>query len=309
MPCLSGFTCTPVLTRNDGQCPEAYCDTGLMTAGTGRTTVTMLTCNGLQQWVDPQMTVYSIAQCETSCTCPPLTITPSPNVIPTRGNALGADAAGCSTIVSRCSRNDIYRLVTADGVVTLEPPAAQNTAMTSCTTCNTVRTGPGVITTLAYDPTSWCKQYVLSGCPNGYKVGNTVIGTTLTCSDRLRWSSGSFQGPIGGSVSSFVDFSHRSKEIIEEVGSYVYPGQEVSTSNDLANEISRRIEGGWLKFNEEKEVLLSKIAPKRKAEIFNTTVLSAMIYGCETWAPTRDERRRLETTARAMESAMLSITL
>ncbi|EYC10998.1 hypothetical protein Y032_0053g2419 [Ancylostoma ceylanicum] len=225
MPCLSGFKCTPVLTRNDGQCSEAYCDAGIMTAGSGRTTVTQLTCNGLQQWVDPQMTVYSVAQCETSCTCPPLTITPSPNPIPTRGNALGADAAGCSTIVTRCSRNDLYRLVTADGIVTLEPPAAQSTAMTCvggkwmatingvqtvvqeqacytfpCTTCNNVRTGPGVVTTLAYDPTSFCKQYVLSGCPNGYKVGTTTIGSTLTCSDRQRWSSGSFQGPIGGMV-------------------------------------------------------------------------------------------------------------
>ncbi|EPB77891.1 hypothetical protein ANCCEY_02975 [Ancylostoma ceylanicum] len=131
MTCLSGFKCTAVLTRNDGQCPEAYCDTGLMTAGSGRTTVPLLTCNGLQQWVDPQMTAYSIAQCETSCTCPPLTITTSPNrLLPSRGNALGADAQGCSTLVSRCTRNDLYRLVTANGVVTLEPPAAQNTAMT-----------------------------------------------------------------------------------------------------------------------------------------------------------------------------------
>ncbi|EYC17888.1 hypothetical protein Y032_0029g1939 [Ancylostoma ceylanicum] len=98
-------------------------------------------------------------------------------------------------------------------------------------------------------------------------------------------------------------------EAIEEVGSYVDLGQEVNTSNDLTCEILRRRKTGWLKFNEEKEVLLSKIDPKRNAEIFNTTVLPAMIYGCETWAPTKVEERKLETTVRAMERAMLRISL
>ncbi|EYC20228.1 hypothetical protein Y032_0022g520 [Ancylostoma ceylanicum] len=42
-------------------------------------------------------------------------------------------------------------------------------------------------------------------------------------------------------------------EAIEEVGSYVYIGQEVNTSNDLTGEILRRRKAGWLKFNEEKE--------------------------------------------------------
>uniref|UniRef100_A0A183GNV9 Helitron_like_N domain-containing protein n=1 Tax=Heligmosomoides polygyrus TaxID=6339 RepID=A0A183GNV9_HELPZ len=65
MACLSGFRCKAVLTRSTGQCPEVYCDTGLMTAGSGRTTVTQLSCNGLSQWVDPAGAVYSIAQCET----------------------------------------------------------------------------------------------------------------------------------------------------------------------------------------------------------------------------------------------------
>ncbi|KAK6726187.1 hypothetical protein RB195_004484 [Necator americanus] len=227
MTCLPGFKCTTVSTRNDGQCPEAYCESGLMTAGAGRTTVTSLTCNGQQQWVDTQMTVYSIAQCETSCTCSTLTITPSPNrVPPTRGNDLGPlDASGCSTLATRCSMNDLYRLVTSNGVVTLQPPAARSTAMTCvagqwmatingvqttvqeqacyvfpCTTCGNVNTGPGVTTTLNYDATTWCKGYTLSGCPNGYKIGTTTIGTTLTCTGALRWSSGSFSGPIAGQV-------------------------------------------------------------------------------------------------------------
>ncbi|VDM68638.1 unnamed protein product, partial [Strongylus vulgaris] len=65
MTCPIGFRCTQVLTRNTGQCPESYCDTGAMTAGAGRTSVTSLSCNGDQQWVDSQSTAYSVAQCET----------------------------------------------------------------------------------------------------------------------------------------------------------------------------------------------------------------------------------------------------
>ncbi|KIH52587.1 hypothetical protein ANCDUO_17309 [Ancylostoma duodenale] len=98
-------------------------------------------------------------------------------------------------------------------------------------------------------------------------------------------------------------------EVIEGVDSYVYLEQEVSIIMDLTDEIARRRKTGWLKFDEEKEVLLSKIDPKREAEIFNTTVFPPMIYRYETWAPLRDEERRLETTVRAMERAMLRITL
>ncbi|VDM71488.1 unnamed protein product [Strongylus vulgaris] len=117
------------------------------------------------------------------------------------------------------------QLVTSEGVVTLEPPAGLRTEMTcvdgqwkatingvettvqeqacydfACTSCNDVRAGSGVTTTLAYDATSWCKQYTLSGCPNGYRVGSTTIGTTLTCTQLLRWSSGSYNSPIGRAV-------------------------------------------------------------------------------------------------------------
>ncbi|VDP21022.1 unnamed protein product [Heligmosomoides polygyrus] len=110
MACLSGFRCKAVLTRSSGQCPEVYCDTGLMTAGSGRTTVTQLSCNGLSQWVDPAGAVYSVAQCETGCTCPALPVTASPNPLYlTRGRDLEAGDDGCSTLSPGCRANDRYR--------------------------------------------------------------------------------------------------------------------------------------------------------------------------------------------------------
>ncbi|WKX88525.1 hypothetical protein Q1695_008285 [Nippostrongylus brasiliensis] len=222
MTCPTAYRCTTVMTNTDGQCPQAFCPTGSLTAGTGRTTVTSLTCNGMSQWVDPMMAVYSIAQCETSCTCAALPITPSPSVLlPSRGNSLGTDASGCSTLVTQCRQGDRYRLVTSNGVVTLEPPAGRTTPMTCvagkwmatingaqvvvqqqacynlvCTECAKIVAGPGVVATVAYHATTWCLQYTLSGCPNGYKVGPRTVTSPLTCDNLLRWTSGPFNGPV-----------------------------------------------------------------------------------------------------------------
>ncbi|PIO77730.1 hypothetical protein TELCIR_00142 [Teladorsagia circumcincta] len=129
MTCLSGFVCTPVTVNTDGQCPVASCESGHMTAGDGRTTVPSLSCNGLAQWVDPQATVYTKAQCETGC---------------------------------------LY--------------------------CGDVNAGTGVTVKLEYNPTTWCKQYTLTGCPRGYRIGRTTITGVLTCDRFLRWTSGSYTG-------------------------------------------------------------------------------------------------------------------
>ncbi|KAK5973674.1 hypothetical protein GCK32_007480 [Trichostrongylus colubriformis] len=208
MTCLSGFICTPVTINTDGQCPAASCESGLMTAGDGRTTVSSLSCNGLAQWIDPQETVYTKAQCETSCTCPPLTISMAPSQPPARGNPLGTNANGCSTLTPQCRQNDLYRLVTADGVVTLPAPAARNTQMT-CVDGKWMATIDGmetvvteqacyadyrVVIKLEYNPTTWCKQYTLSGCTGGYRVGPRTITGTLTCDRFARWTSGSYTG-------------------------------------------------------------------------------------------------------------------
>ncbi|CAJ0606518.1 unnamed protein product [Cylicocyclus nassatus] len=223
MPCPSGLMCTPVMTRNTGQCPESYCETGTMTAGPGRTTVATLSCNGNQQWVDSQSTAYATAQCEISCICAPLPITTPPPMMTVRGNALVMRGDGCSSLGTGCRGSDLFRLVTANGVVTLEPPAGRTSDFTcldgqwttvingvettvleqacyefDCNMCNNVRPGPGVTLTLIYDANTWCTTYTLSGCPNGYRVDDTVITSTLTCNDNSRWTSGTFTAPNAG---------------------------------------------------------------------------------------------------------------
>uniref|UniRef100_A0A183GWN5 TNFR-Cys domain-containing protein n=1 Tax=Heligmosomoides polygyrus TaxID=6339 RepID=A0A183GWN5_HELPZ len=64
LTCPDGHTCTTVSER-EGQCSEAYCPSGIMTAD--GVEVDSLTCNGQSQWVDAGGTTYTAAQCELSC--------------------------------------------------------------------------------------------------------------------------------------------------------------------------------------------------------------------------------------------------
>ncbi|KAK5985773.1 hypothetical protein GCK32_011531 [Trichostrongylus colubriformis] len=76
LTCPPGFTCTTVSQRT-GQCPEAYCPSGIMTADGQQ--VDTLKCNTQGQWVNTAGTVYTAAQCELSCElCTALTNTGMP---------------------------------------------------------------------------------------------------------------------------------------------------------------------------------------------------------------------------------------
>uniref|UniRef100_A0A8C9S512 ribonuclease H n=1 Tax=Scleropages formosus TaxID=113540 RepID=A0A8C9S512_SCLFO len=96
---------------------------------------------------------------------------------------------------------------------------------------------------------------------------------------------------------------------IEEVEEYVYLGQEVNMRRDMEKEISRRIRAGWKAFNSIKDVLKGKLDKTTRANLFNGTVLPAMLYGSETWATTKREEQRLVSAQRAMERSMLGISL
>ncbi|KAG6940573.1 hypothetical protein G0U57_015976 [Chelydra serpentina] len=78
---------------------------------------------------------------------------------------------------------------------------------------------------------------------------------------------------------------------------------------DLNGELSRMIWAGWCAFNSIKDVLKGKIDKTTRKNIFNSAVLPAMLYGSETWALTKREEQRLLVAERAIERAMLGISL
>ncbi|WKY14659.1 hypothetical protein Q1695_000299 [Nippostrongylus brasiliensis] len=74
---------------------------------------------------------------------------------------------------------------------------------------------------------------------------------------------------------------------LEDVKEYVYLGRLVNMKNDLKPEIERRKRAGWAAYNSIRTVLERASNSKLRADLFNSTVLPALCYACETWSLTR----------------------
>ena len=96
---------------------------------------------------------------------------------------------------------------------------------------------------------------------------------------------------------------------IQEVQSYIYLGQRLSLQEkDMNQEISRRIQAGWLAYNNNKVVFGSNIPISLKRKVFNQCVLPAMTYASETWTTTKQMEDRLARSQRQMERKLLGLT-
>ncbi|VDM37749.1 unnamed protein product [Toxocara canis] len=75
---------------------------------------------------------------------------------------------------------------------------------------------------------------------------------------------------------------------LELVKYYVYLGRQMESNSCPDGEWDRRRRTGWIDFGRYKPVLRDRTLPmKLRASIFNTTVLPAMLYACETRATTK----------------------
>ena len=97
---------------------------------------------------------------------------------------------------------------------------------------------------------------------------------------------------------------------IEEVTEYVYLGQQVQSNNVSSGEWTRRRQAAWIAFNKNRTVLTdTKLPMEIRANLFNTTVLPAMLYASETWSTTKSEEKKLAVTQRAMERRMCGVSI
>lgn len=74
-------------------------------------------------------------------------------------------------------------------------------------------------------------------------------------------------------------------------------------------EIARRIQLGWAAFSKLEDVLKSQIPQCLKTKVFNQCVLPILTYGAETWTLTKANMHKIKVAQRAMERAMLGISL
>ncbi|VDL64470.1 unnamed protein product [Nippostrongylus brasiliensis] len=96
---------------------------------------------------------------------------------------------------------------------------------------------------------------------------------------------------------------------LENVREYVYLGRLVSMKNDLAPEIERKKRAGWAAFNSIKTVLERASNSKLRADLFNSTVLPALCYACETWSLTRKAEDQLCRMQISIKRRMAGVTL
>ncbi|CAH2268473.1 jg16903 [Pararge aegeria aegeria] len=79
--------------------------------------------------------------------------------------------------------------------------------------------------------------------------------------------------------------------------------------NSFEKEIDRRIQLGWGAFGKLRRVFSSPIPQCLKTKVFDQCVLPVMTYGAETWTLTARLIHKLQVAQRAMERAMLGISL
>lgn len=82
---------------------------------------------------------------------------------------------------------------------------------------------------------------------------------------------------------------------IEEVDKFQYLGAYVDKTGGADHDIRCRTGKAWGAFNKFSKVWRSgKIRRRTKLRLFNSNVLSVLLYGCETWKMNKEDERRLD---------------
>ena len=97
---------------------------------------------------------------------------------------------------------------------------------------------------------------------------------------------------------------------LEVVDDYVYLGQTVQLGrSNFEKEVNRRIRLGWAAFGKLRGIFSSNLPQCLKTKVYDQCVLPVITYGTETWSLTMGLIRKLKVTQRAMERAMLGVSL
>ena len=92
------------------------------------------------------------------------------------------------------------------------------------------------------------------------------------------------------------------------VDSFCYLGDRISSAGGCSESIAGRIRIGWAKFRELLPLLASKgLSLRVKGRLYDACVRTAMLHGCETWAVTADDLRRLERNEGCMVRWMCNV--
>lgn len=97
---------------------------------------------------------------------------------------------------------------------------------------------------------------------------------------------------------------------IEYVNEYEYLGQTISPYDQTNKEIDKRIEKAWKRYWSLKEIMKAREIPtKDKIKVLNMCVIPIITYGCQSWALTQKNWKRLEVCQNSLERSILNIKL
>lgn len=98
---------------------------------------------------------------------------------------------------------------------------------------------------------------------------------------------------------------------VELVTSYIYLGHKITLGlGNQTAEVERRISQAWAAFGANNQILRNKkLSIKLKAKVFEECITPVFTYGAETMTLTERSAEKLRVAQRAMERAMLGITL
>ena len=89
-------------------------------------------------------------------------------------------------------------------------------------------------------------------------------------------------------------------EPIREVESFVYLGSVVDQQGGTDRDVTARIDKARAAFNMLKNIYASgRISSRTKHCIFNSSVKSILLYGCETWQTTQTMQQKIQTFFKA----------
>ena len=85
---------------------------------------------------------------------------------------------------------------------------------------------------------------------------------------------------------------------LERVNTFKYIGATLAENGDLDAEMTHRVQSGWTKLE---EGIGDSVRPKNKFEsdsvkgkVYRTVVRPAMMYGAETWAVKKAQKKKLD---------------
>ena len=78
-------------------------------------------------------------------------------------------------------------------------------------------------------------------------------------------------------------------QVVPRNDTFRYLGSMLQTDGDIDEDVSHRIQAGWMKWRQASDVLCDKRAPQKlKGKFYRTTIRPAMLYGAECW-PKKDD--------------------